>query len=180
MTPALDAARDWHRAAKRVAWTVQVLGREYWDMLPADLPMFRRDRFKVDGAVLERQAVAADSELDDVAIVLLFAAFEATLRQKAADEVRAELTADPPRPAVVRGALRELLSAIRRGSAAKVLAAYKPHDPGLVEEVMTVRRHRNWVAHGRTGKLLSPTTPQRAYVCLDRFLNGLTPTPATA
>ncbi len=56
-------------------------------------------------------------------------------------------------------ALKELHEALRHGSFAKVLEAYKVRNPDLVEEVSQVRRYRNWVTHRRLAALPGADVP---------------------
>jgi len=62
---------------------------------------------------------------------------------------------------------------IEHGSSYRVLEVFKGRDAGLVEEVNQVRRHRNWVAHGRRTAKPAAVDPETAFRRLKEFLDVL-------
>lgn len=176
MTAPLDEAWNWYDAARESARALRLLGGKFWDDLSADHPVSRNSRLKeLTGRQVAGWADTMLAELDDLGVLLPFSAFEGILRDRTAADVRAELAATYSRHPAVTQALEELLEAVQRGSAAKVIAAYKPLNHTLAEEVNQVRRYRNWVAHGRRGRAETRLTPEDAYDRLRRFLAAIDP-----
>ncbi|MGC8639806.1 MAG: hypothetical protein ACP5XB_08035 [Isosphaeraceae bacterium] len=110
-------------------------------------------------------------DLDDLAVLVLFSVFEATVRTHAGAEVDREI-AQISHVAVLE-AVRDLKEAIANGSFAKVIKAYKGADVDLTERVNQVREFRNWVAHGRRDAPRNNVTPSVAFERLEGYLRLL-------
>jgi hypothetical protein len=170
MTP-LDAAWVWYESTRLQVGLFQRLIRRHWDVLPWDQGLARDAAF----AGLDRDRVLSAAPeslayLNDLAVVVLFSAFEDVVRTAALDVIdRHAAAASHP---VVSSVMAEGRERIEAGSFFHVLAAYKPGiDPGLIEQVNQVRRYRNWVSHGRrAGEIPDNVTPRAAYDRLRAFL----------
>src|SRR5262249_4404984 len=103
-------------------------------------------------------------DLDDLAVLVMFSVFEATVRARAKADVDRE-TAQMRHPAVLR-AVSDLKEAIENGSFGKVIEAYKKMDVDLTAQVNQARKFRNWVAHGRRDEPENRVQPDSA---IDRF-----------
>lgn len=123
--------------------------------------------------VLEETRYSLDF-LNDLAVVVLFSVFEQLIRGQVHEEVLAE--AKELRHPLLRKAGEDTLWAVERGSLARLLEPYKTEGwADLIEEVNQVRDYRNWVAHGRRGKLPPSVTPNAAFERLSRFLKQILP-----
>ncbi len=172
MIATLEDAWEWYRSAKEMLQTTRRLGLKHWDSLPWEGPLGKDEQFKElqPTHLVEKSQRAAD-ELDDLGVFLLFSVFEAEVRGQAlADLAEQQTVATHP---VMRHAVQSLTEVVRKGPLGKVLAAYKPADPALIEEVNQVRKYRNWIAHGRRRAKPDSVTPEVARDRLSRFLNLL-------
>jgi hypothetical protein len=112
-----------------------------------------------------------DEDLNDLAVLVLFSVFEATVRARAKADVDRE-TALMRHPAVL-SAIKNLKDSIENGSFAKITEAYKKMDGDLTTQVDQVRKFRNWVAHGRRDEPENSVDPKRAKGRLDLYLQRL-------
>jgi hypothetical protein len=167
----LDAWR-WYEAARRVARTMERLGKKHWNDLPWDGDLGRDNHLNslVSEEILNDSKTILD-DLDDLCVLLLFSVFEATIRERVLAEVDAELP--PLHHLAIKRAIEEMKEGIAHGSFFKVLEPYKDVDANLIEEVNQVRRYRNWVAHGRRTEQPAAVNPTTAYDRLRRFLDHL-------
>lgn len=168
----LEDAWDWYVGARNQFRLIGRLARRHWERLPWEDVLARDDHFRL----LDRQEVVAESEaalseLDGLAILVLFSVFESIVRDVVADDMRIEVVG--LRHVAIRHAAREAIQRVEEGSLYWVLGSFKAIDPDLVEEVNQVRRYRNWVAHGRRGKAPIPISPSAALNRLGRFLEVL-------
>ena len=175
----LDRAWDWYRASRRGVRVLEHLA-VHWDYLPWDAgtDLGRDERLRtVSADQLAGDAGAAAEPLDDLAVLVLFSAFEGMVRQAVAQQVAPQLSllTHP----TLRGAADDALRAIEDGSFAKVMEPYKALDADLVERVNQVRRYRNWVGHGRRGEPGAAVNPGVAYERLRRMLEVLGAEPAS-
>jgi hypothetical protein len=139
-----------------------------------------RDTFFRDlepGGVSREAAFVAD-QLGDLAVLVLFSMFEASVRESVLAVVRPE--AEQLRHPSLRYAAREACLGIEEGSFFRVLEPFKPEGHAdLIEQVNQVRRYRNWVAHGRRGQPPGnppiPIDPRTAYERLKRLLEIIQP-----
>ncbi len=112
-----------------------------------------------------------DEDLNDLAVLVLFSVFEATVRARAKADVDRE-TALMRHPAVL-SAIKNLKDSIENGSFAKITEAYKKMDDDLTTQVNQVRKFRNWVAHGRRDEPENSVDPKAAKGRLDLYLQRL-------
>jgi hypothetical protein len=174
----LQAAWEWFRVTSRQLGLIRRLGEKYWASLPWDGPFGRDHRLGgVEPSDVIAEADVALGPLDDLAIVVMFSVFEATVRSAVLGAIAAEA------PGLVHPTLRlaaeEARRAVEEGSFFRVLEPFKSEGGAdLVEEVNQVRRYRNWVAHGRRGKQPGNVDPETAYRRLQAFLDVLLPSAA--
>lgn len=117
------------------------------------------------------RADAVLDNLNDLAVLVLFSVFEATVRDRAKADVDRE-TAAIQHPAVMR-AVKDLEEAIENGSFGKITESYKSMDVDLTEQVNQVRKFRNRVAHGRRNEPENSVEPEGAIDRLRRYLSRL-------
>ncbi len=143
-----------------------------WDdpALEAVLNRASRLRDRPAAEVVEKANTVLD-DLDDLAVLVLFSVFEATVRTLAKADVNRE-TAQVRHPAVLR-TVNDLKEAIENGSFGKVTDAYKTMGVDLTAQVNQVRKFRNWVAHGRRDVPENRVEPQSAIDRLRRYLERL-------
>jgi hypothetical protein len=169
----IGEAWRWYQSTRDHLQLFQRLARKYWGQLPFEGPLGRDDAFRELKAADVQDAVAFSlGHLDDLAVVVLFSVFEATVRDLTVREIRREggVLHHP----ALRGAVREAGERIEVGSFFQVLEYYKEGvDPNLIEEVNQVRRYRNWVSHGKRGAPAANVEPEVAYDRLRRFLSVL-------
>lgn len=171
---ALADAWNWYQGASQQLRLFQRMLRRYWTLLPWEGVLDRDDEFKaVDPARILADADDGLGYLDDLAVVVLFSAFEDVVRT-AALQVFDQHAVAVTHP-VVQAVLGDGRDQIEQGSFFRVLQAYKPSiDVDLVEQVNQVRKYRNWVAHGRRGgEIPANVTPLAAYDRLRVFLAAL-------
>ena len=168
MIRSLEDAERWYRSVKSLASTVKRLAR-LWDHpdLAQTLGLDNRLR-EVTSSELIDKADTVLADLDDLAVLVLFSVFEATVRARTEEDVDREIVG-LQHPAVL-SAVKELKDAIKNGGFGKVMAAYKTIDNDLTEEVSQVRKFRNWVAHGRRDEPENNVDPDRAIERLRRYL----------
>lgn len=149
----LEEAWQWYTEAKSLLGVMARLGDRYWDNLPWDdqeLGLGKDEKFKsLEGPSLSVSAEFGLKSLDDIAIVVLFSAFEAEVRTRVLVPVEAE--GKGLRHPALRFAAEEAIRGIQRGSFHNVLESLKRIDPDLAEQVRQIRRYRNWVCHGKRG-----------------------------
>jgi hypothetical protein len=163
----LDDAWRWYQSVKgQLKLTTRIAGK-YWDLLPN-----KRDNHLSDLTpdLVVSNAEFVLGELDDLAIVVLFSVFEATVRTNVVEEIKVEVNR-LSHPAL-RYAAQQAKEGIEEGSFFRVLEPFKLEGQAdLVEQVNQVRRYRNWVAHGRRGGTKPPNvSPDVAYDRLSQFL----------
>lgn len=171
MIKSLDNAWDWYHAVRTLAYDMKRLAR-LWNDPALEEVLGRDNRFRdrTAGNLLDL-AEQALADLDDIAVLVLFSVFEATVRALAQADIDRE-TALISHPAVLR-ALDDLKEAIANGSFGKVTEAYKKMDVDLTTEVNQVRKFRNWVAHGRRDQPENYVDPVSAIGRLRRYLERL-------
>jgi hypothetical protein len=164
----LEEAWRWYEKTKQQLRLVERLAGKYWGSLPWDGSLGRDDHFRdvEESDLLESVHFTLD-ELDDLAVLVLFSAFESMVRIRVLAEVKSEEGAI--RHSVLIEAVQDAIERIEEGSFFWVLKPFKNLDHGLVEEVNKVRHYRNWVAHGRRGAKPSTVEPKTAYARLSRF-----------
>lgn len=172
----LAAAWDWYVATRRTLERMRRLGRVHWGELPWDGRLGRDDQFRT----LPAEVVGEDADLslepiNDLAVVVLFSVFESVVRDHLVRRMRPE--ADALTDPVLVQAASDAVRGIKEGSFyRRVLSPLKEQGSvpaELVTEVDQVRDYRNWVAHGRRGKLVNNVEPAAAYRRLSEFLAAL-------
>jgi hypothetical protein len=164
----LDEAWAWYGDSKKALRTIGRLAAKHWDTLNWEGNLGRDEKLKeLTAPALSSAAENALRELDDLAIVVLFAAFEAGVRSHVVSQVEMErkLIKHP----ALQYASDEALGNLARGSFQKVLTSLKSIDKELAEQVSQIRRYRNWVTHGRRGSPAERWQPRAAYDRLRRF-----------
>ncbi len=174
----LEEAWVWYRAVaegmQRLAHLANFWGGFPWGEGHRWVSQVERDNVlrHVEVDVLERDAKAVTDEHDDLAVLVLFSVFEANVR----DHLKAQLAPELGRlrhPSLVKAG-EEVAEAIEQGSFGKLLQAFKieAKDKDLVEQVNQIRKHRNWVAHGRRPDMKpdAAVEPRVAYERLREFL----------
>jgi hypothetical protein len=174
----LDDAWRWYLAIKdQVQFTTRIAGK-HWLNLPWDGDL-GRDNFLRDvnpGRVVGDAEFVA-GQLDDLAVVVLFSVFEATVRSGVLRDIEGEVEG-LTHPAL-RYAVEQAKDGIAEGSFFRVLEPFKSDGRAdLVEQVNQVRRYRNWVAHGRRGTKPANVRPEMAYERLKQLLAVIPHPPA--
>lgn len=166
----LEDTLGWYESARQTARRLNRLAEKYWDALPWDTGLGRDNVLRY----LEADRVAADaqaaaSQLDDLAIVLMFSVFEGIVRTEVARQI--ESAASTLQHPVLKAAARDVAEAVDKRSLAQLLDWYSlGGHPDLAERVRQVRRRRNWAAHGRRGQEPERVSPGEAYERLSAFL----------
>ncbi len=174
----LDVAWSWYLATRRHLRLFGRLGEKHWDGLPWDGAIGRDERLRTLGADAIVEGVRFCLEpLDDLAVLVLFSAFESAVRDRVLTMIEGEIARerDSKGRSVVISILGEAHRESRRGRVFRLLRFFKTQDPGLVEEVNQVRRFRNWVVHGRRTTRPAAVDPALAYERLSRFLDHFAP-----
>ena len=182
----LEDAWAWYRAVAAGANRLERLSK-YWDSPPWGGDDWARQLERdtlfrgLDASQLRDGAETIKSELDDLAVLVLFSVFEARIRELVESQVQPEV--DRLQHPALRLAGEEVIQAVTEGSFYRVLEPFKsPATHGLIEQVNQVRRYRNWVAHGRRHDK-SPevlVTPQEAFGRLKALLDVITSTLSTS
>ncbi len=178
----LDEAWAWYQSvaesAKRLAHLAKFWGQLPWGREDEWVARIERDSAlrHVEADQMARDARRVTDGLDDHAVLVLFSVFEAVVRDWIEAQVKPEV--DALRHPVLVKAGRDVLDAVTEGSFFRLLEPYKSAaDSDLVERVNQVRRHRNWVAHGRhqDKKPSALVTPKDAYDRLNELLALIQP-----
>jgi hypothetical protein len=138
-----------------------------------------RDDKLLESATIRDLARRVTEDLDDLAVLLLFSVFEATVRDRTLEEMDRELE-KPPRHLVLKKAVSDAKDTIEHGSFGRLTESYKALDPDLRTMVDQVRHYRNWVAHGRRGAVKNNVDPKGARARLELFLKLLDSNSAVA
>jgi hypothetical protein len=165
----LEEAWQWYEGTLHQLEVLGRLGRKYWNDLPWEGSLGRDNSLRdLQGEALATEAAFSLGHLNDLAVVVLFSAFEALVRQRVLEEMQPEV--DRLTNQTLRHAAEGVKEQVSEGSFFQLLEPFKDNDANLVEEVHQVRRYRNWVAHGRRGQQPANVGPQLAYDRLRRFL----------
>jgi hypothetical protein len=174
----LDEAWAWYRAVsegmKRLTHLAKYWGEFPWDQEHEWIAQVKRDSVLRHAEVtdLTRDAKTVTDEHDDLAILVLFSVFEANVR----DHLKIQLAPEISRlkhPSLVKAG-KAVEEDVEHGSFGRLLEAFKleDKDKNLVEQVNQIRKHRNWVAHGRRPEMKpdASVAPRDAYERLNEFL----------
>jgi hypothetical protein len=172
----LGDAWHWYSDIKQNLALMRRLGDRNWESLSSETTIWHDDRFKMltSRDILE-QSTAALAPIEDIAVMVLFSAFESQVRSHLYDLVatESEKIVDP----ILREAAEDAVRGVLRGSFSRhVLEPLKkrgrvPAD--LITQVEQVRKFRNWVAHGRRGVARNNVDARTAFRRLHDFLVAL-------
>jgi hypothetical protein len=166
----LQSAWSWYESTKSGLRVVSRFARKHWSSWDSS-SSFHQDQAvrDLDPDQLYTEAEQALEQLDDFAVFVLFSSFESEIRRLLLEVTRQERTA-VTHPALVYWMV-QAETAIEEGSFFRLLEAMKTSEHlDSIEQVNQIRRYRNWVAHGRSGKRPESVTPHIAYQRLGRLL----------
>lgn len=177
----LDDAWNWYQAVtegmRRLTHLAKFWGEFPWEQGHEWTNRVQRDNVlrHVEAVQMSADATVVTDEQDDLAILVLFSVFEATVRTNLREQLLPELTR-LRHPSLIRAG-REVEEAVEHGSFGKLLHAFKLDDgnKNLIEQVNQIRSWRNWVAHGRRPEMRpkDEVRPRDAYERLGEFLKLL-------
>ena len=114
---------------------------------------------------------AAQEELDDQAVMFLYATFEATLRDHIAAQAPLLATAAQPGPQFGSNLQMWLIEICKETRMDKVIDLFEPWAGATgITQAGSIRKYRHWLAHGKRGPIPTSVTPQFAYNSLTAFL----------
>jgi hypothetical protein len=180
----LEDAWSWYEAVQKLVGMMDRMARRYWseDLEGQTLKeTLHKDRVfrHIESPAIQDLAKRVLEDLDDLAVLLLFSVFEATVRERTLEEMDRELE-KPPRHLVLKKAIDDAKDSIGHGSFGRLTESYKDLDPDTRTLVDQVRHYRNWVAHGRRGLVKNNVDPEAAIKRLEKFLKLLDADSATA
>jgi len=171
----LEDARRWYEAVSNLVGMMDRVARRYLreelGKQTLEETLHRDDKIR-SAATIRDLAKRVTEDLDDLAVLLLFSVFEATVRERTLEEMDRELE-KPPRHLVLKKAVGDAKDTIEHGSFGRLTESYKALDPDLRTKVDQVRHYRNWVAHGRRGAAKNNVDPKGARARLEQFLRLL-------
>jgi len=171
----LEDARRWYEAVSNLVGMMDRVARRYLreelGKQTLEETLHRDDKIR-SAATIRDLAKRVTEDLDDLAVLLLFSVFEATVRERTLEEMDRELE-KPPRHLVLKKAVGDARDTIEHGSFGRLTESYKALDPDLRTKVDQVRHYRNWVAHGRRGAAKNNVDPKGARARLEQFLRLL-------
>lgn len=169
----LEVAYQWYVAARNTLKRARRLAERHWAKLPHELPLFKDKHFvELDAAVFQREAELGLSALEDLAVMVMFSAFEAEFREHVSLQLLhdAELLTHPLSLKVMNDALRE----IEKESIERTLSSFAVtnlNEDKMILRVQDIRDFRNWVAHGKKGPSPKVIEPNQAFQSLKRLLD---------
>jgi hypothetical protein len=151
----LEDAWRWYEAVRNLVAWMDRMGRRYWSEEVEESTLketLHNDNVfrHVESATIQDLAKQVFEDLDDLAVLLLFSVFEATVRERTIEEMDRELET-PPRHLILKKAVEDARDTISHGSFGRLTESFKDLDPDTKTLVDQVRHYRNWVAHGRRG-----------------------------
>jgi hypothetical protein len=168
----LEEAWRWYESTLHQLELMRRLGTHYWMDLPWESRLLKDDYFRsLEGNGVVEEADFGLMHLSDLAVVVLFSVFESLVRERVLAEIQPEAKRLTNR--ALKLAAEETMDQVAEGSFFQVLKPFKDERANLVEEVNQVRKHRNWVAHGKSGSQPENVVPKTAYQRLRRFLTVL-------
>ncbi|MBY0457015.1 MAG: hypothetical protein K2V38_06740 [Gemmataceae bacterium] len=180
MTTLEDAWR-WYQAVaectKRLTHLAKFWGEFPWGQGDEWVRRVERDGVlrHVETVQLVEDVEVILDEHDDLAVLVLFSVFEATVRARLKTQLAPEL-GNLRHPSLVEAG-KAVEEAIEHGSFGRLFQAFKleEKDKNLVAQVNQIRQWRNWVAHGRRPEMrpAAEVQPSDAYKRLGEFLNLL-------
>lgn len=173
----IDDAWRWYEAVKKLVGWIDRMAKRYWSEDVEGLTL--RDTLHnvnvfrhVDSVAIQDLARRVSEDLDDLAVLLLFSVFEATVRERTLEEMERELET-PLRHLVLKKAIADARDTIEHGSFGRITDSYKELNSNARTLVDQVRHYRNWVAHGRRNVVKNHVDPETALFRLKRFLELL-------
>lgn len=175
----LAAAWNWYEVTRRNLVRMQRLGRKYWpDSFRESAAIWQDDEFRtLESSDIVNETATSLEPIDDLAIVVLFSAFESHVRDFLVKQISPE-TAGLSHP-ILKEAAADALQGVEQGSFyRRVLFPLKKQESvsaDLVTQIDQIRDYRNWVAHGRRKRNtdITSVTPQMTYERLNQFLAAL-------
>ena len=176
----LADAWSWYQSTRSNLLRMQRLASHHWDDPSLENSSLSQDeKFKtLEAEEIEEETTQALNPLDDLAVLVLFSVFEATVREYL--ELRIQPEASILSEPILKHAAQEAIVGVREGSFFnRVLNPLKQQgqvSSDLIDKVNQVRTYRNWVAHGkRTVRKKGDINigPQEAYDRLKEFLDTL-------
>ncbi|SIO05354.1 hypothetical protein SAMN05444166_2217 [Singulisphaera sp. GP187] len=138
----LKEAWVWYLETRKLLRLMRRFASHYWDQLPWADALEKDELFRTqEGPPLVDSAGSSLDQLDDLAIVVLFSAFESQVRSRVLLDVEDEIK-QLKHPAL-QSAGKNVEHELSRGSFHRVLSALSPIDHDLVEQVWQVRHYRN-------------------------------------
>jgi hypothetical protein len=114
---------------------------------------------------------AAQDEVDDQAVLFLYATFEARLREHIVAQSGLLTGATQPSAQFGQNLHGWFNDLCRDARMDKVLDLFVPSvNQVLIAQVGSIRKYRHWLAHGRRGLAVPSVTPLFAYRTLTSFL----------
>jgi hypothetical protein len=173
----LEDAWRWYEAVQKLVAWMDRMGRRYWTEKVEEMTLketLHKDNVfrDVESATIQDLTKQVSEDLDDLAVLLLFSVFEATVRERTIEEMDRELET-PPRHLVLKKAVEDARDTISHGSFGHLTESFKDLDPDTRTLVDQVRHYRNWVAHGRRGTVKNNVDPASALKRLKNFLDLL-------
>jgi hypothetical protein len=172
-------AWKWYQATERNLMRMRRLGAKHWgdpSLRDASISIWKDDQFKQ----LEPKDIVNETDvslqmIDDLAVLVLFSAFESTVRDHLIALIRPE--ADEIKDPILKQAAEDAIEGVKEGSfSRRVLERLKSQTldlDDLAAQVNQIRHYRNWVAHGRRGESTNNITPREAFERLRDFLEKL-------
>jgi hypothetical protein len=133
----LERAWLWYQAKRDVSRLVARLGETYWADLPwagklDDDPYFK----DLESAQVERMSKDVLESLDNLAILVLFSAFEAMVRERVIAAVEAEIPV--VRHSFSLRAVKDMNASLKKGNFENVLGYCKEIDATVFQNVIGV------------------------------------------
>ena len=184
MTGPLDAAWDWYLGVRETAAAARRIAHLWDSLTDAVVPPDERARLP-SGEQLDAAAGTALQAVEQIAVLHLFATFEAMLRDHVLAQIESERTAFTPAHPLLVNAMASLDRRVDQGNISELLDSYAAGADiklrELLADVREVREYRNWVAHGSRGvpPIGSGMTAQVAKDRLEDFLFAIRATPPT-
>jgi len=177
----LSDAWNWYVSAKKNLERMRRLGWKHWKHSSLkDASIWLDEQFKeVEAEDIVSGTTKALKEIEDLAVLVLFAVFEGVVRDHL--EVIIQPEADTLTHPILQNAAKDAIEGVQDGSfSLRILIPLQKQnliESELIDKVKQVRDYRNWVAHGkrepRKKKKIANLDPQEAYSRLKEFLERL-------
>jgi hypothetical protein len=170
----LQEAFRWYEETVRQLRLWQRLVKKYWANLPWQDILEKDEKFRnLDETDLIESSNLSLRELDDLAVLVLFSFFESMVRGIVSSQVQLHVKEKAIEHIVLVKAAQDAIERVENGSFYSIIEPYKALDPDLVEQANQVSHYRNWVAHGRRGKLPAAVDPRAAYDRLTKLWEAI-------